>query len=293
MIFHDTQLKVIHWIHEFRTPALDQFFKALDFFDQPEFFMILIPIVWLIRGWKPGYRLYAILLLSSIFNQLLKAYFLSPRPYVLDPTLTIIPASGLGFPSGAAQTASLFAGLILIYGEKPWKWLVAALFLLLLSFSRIYLGVHFFTDILAGWCVGVCLLAIYYYLFPLMENMLAKLPIFAVYVLSQVIPLALLLFFYSKSAIESYGTAMGIGAGLYLAYFLNLLGTPAANQQEAVVKSLIGVLGTIACAFLLQWSVPREIGWPLFIGNFLFGIWVGLGMQLACRLTLQLKDNTS
>lgn len=81
----------------------------------------MIPLVWIFRGWKTGLRLYYILILSSLVNPALKGIFLSPRPFRLDPSLGIIQVSGLGFPSGAAQTAFLLGGLIVLFWNSPWK----------------------------------------------------------------------------------------------------------------------------------------------------------------------------
>jgi undecaprenyl-diphosphatase len=160
-MLHDLELEVINFIHQFRNPLFDEFFKFLDFFDRKEFFLVLIPILWLWLGWTTALRLSCILILSSLVNHALKEYFLYPRPFHLDSNVGIIQVNGFGFPSGAAQTVILLSGAFLVSWKSSWKWAVALTYILLVSFSRIYLGVHFPSDILGGWIVGFGLLAIY------------------------------------------------------------------------------------------------------------------------------------
>src|SRR5574342_1208746 len=100
---YEKQLEFIRWLHEFRTPWLDSFFKFLGYFDRVEFLFVLIPAVWIGYHWEPGLRLFYILMLNSATNGAIKSVFTEPRPFHVDPTLGIIQVGGYGFPSGAAQ----------------------------------------------------------------------------------------------------------------------------------------------------------------------------------------------
>ena len=167
---HFSELEIIRFIQEFRNPIFDGFFKFLDFFDRQEFFFVLIPAVWLGRGWKWGLRLFYILFLSSLTNHALKELFLSPRPFHIDPNVGIIQVAGNGFPSGAAQTVVLLSGLLLNFWKSSWKWSVVFFYIAFVSFSRVYLGIHFPTDILGGLASGCVLLLLYGKGFPLFEK---------------------------------------------------------------------------------------------------------------------------
>lgn len=98
--------------------------------------------------------------LSSLLLMLvLKQFFHRDRPLV--PLLEA--AKGLSFPSGHAMMSSTFYGLIIYLvwrniENKTLKWVITILLLLIIFFiglSRIYLRVHYPTDVMAGFCLGV------------------------------------------------------------------------------------------------------------------------------------------
>jgi undecaprenyl-diphosphatase len=90
---------------------------------------------------------------------LLKAIFNRPRP--LLPLLE--PVKGLSFPSGHAMMSVSFYGLLIVLAwetivNRTARWLVTVLLLLLIlliGFSRIYLRLHYFSDVIAGYAAGV------------------------------------------------------------------------------------------------------------------------------------------
>lgn len=94
---------------------------------------------------------------------LLKQTFNRPRPLI--PLLE--PVSGLSFPSGHAMMSMSFYGLLIFLVwenvfNRTWKWLLVIIllvFILLIGFSRIYLRVHYFSDVVAGFSVGIVWLA--------------------------------------------------------------------------------------------------------------------------------------
>ncbi len=93
---------------------------------------------------------------SALLNLGAKHLFARQRPTLWE---SIAPESSFSFPSGHAMgTMTLAVVLILLAWQTRWRWPVAVLtagFAVLVGLSRIYLGVHYPSDILAGWAAAL------------------------------------------------------------------------------------------------------------------------------------------
>jgi membrane-associated phospholipid phosphatase/phosphoglycolate phosphatase-like HAD superfamily hydrolase len=143
--------------HHRRQPFTD-IARALDVLD--DWWLLGIIIAALLGGlWWSGRMIQAVYLGASIaaalvINPLLKVAFERPRP-TTDALLTL---SSAAFPSGHTTTATAIASaLSVIAWPTRWRWpmiAVAALFSLAMGASRLYLGVHWTSDVLGGWALG-------------------------------------------------------------------------------------------------------------------------------------------
>ena len=116
-------------------------------------------VFWRLWGWKVALLSPVNLFVASNFsNKIIKNIVQRPRPALEQ----LVEQSGYSFPSGHSLSAMVFYGLIAIIllnrvGGKKGKWLAAllGLLILLVGFSRIYVGVHYASDVLAGLCEGI------------------------------------------------------------------------------------------------------------------------------------------
>lgn len=254
---YKTQFEMIRTIHEVRGPLLDSFFRFLNYFDRQEFFFVLIPIIWLWCGWKWGLRLFYILTLSMFTNITLKQLFALPRPFHLDPSVGVIQVGGYGFPSGTGQTVILLSLILVTHWKSSWKWVVAALYISLISFSRIYLGVHFFTDILGGWVVGFFLWILFAYGFPPIEKKLSRLQPLALFALSQIVPLLALFWVHAKPAANMCSVAMGLAITVSSIYAYKIFLDNPKSYKEYVFRAVAGV-GAVFFFYGSTFLIPME-----------------------------------
>ncbi|MEI7885424.1 MAG: phosphatase PAP2 family protein [Clostridia bacterium] len=104
---------------------------------------------------KTGFMLaFALFLCLLIGNLTLKPLFARPRPFLLDPTIMLlIPApSDYSFPSGHSMSA--FAAATVLFSIHP-RWVLAYFLAGCIAFSRLYLLVHYPSDVLAGALIGI------------------------------------------------------------------------------------------------------------------------------------------
>ena len=151
------ELRILEQIQTLRTPLLDNFFKYFTFLGNGGWFFIVMGLILLInkKTRKTGLRvIVALLFCLFVGNLFLKPLIARPRPYwVKDVDILVKHLKDYSFPSGHSYAASAFAAS-LWYENKKWSafWFALAI---LMGISRLYLFVHYPTDVLAGLILGI------------------------------------------------------------------------------------------------------------------------------------------
>ena len=149
-------------ISDFTTPIA----KFITNFGGAIFLIILtVVLVILIKNKKIGLSIFSNLVIITVLNQLLKRVLQRPRP----TEYRIIEETGYSFPSGHSMVSMAFYGYLiyLIYKyvkNKYIKWSSIVLLSLLIcsiGISRIFLGVHYTSDVLGGFFISISYLVIY------------------------------------------------------------------------------------------------------------------------------------
>ena len=149
------------WIHQFANPQFDRiflFFTALD--DPPTVVTIfIITIAWLVmkRRYSDGIRFTIVCAGGVLINQVMKLFFAKPRP---ELWYRLITETSFSFPSGHAVGSMVVYGFIAYILAKEMQqhkhivYAAASLLIIAIGLSRLYLGVHYPTDIIAGYGIG-------------------------------------------------------------------------------------------------------------------------------------------
>lgn len=132
-----------------------------------EIFMIALAIVILLLLKNKGISLRLVLNMAgaAVLNKIVKAIFARPRPI----GISLVEESGYSFPSGHSMISFAFYGYVvyLIYTKVQNKWIkwisIISLSLLipLIGISRVYLGVHFGSDVIGGFILGLIYLMLF------------------------------------------------------------------------------------------------------------------------------------
>ncbi|MFE9692035.1 phosphatase PAP2 family protein [Micromonospora sp. NPDC005806] len=128
---------------------------------------VAVLVVWLLLRRAPRLALWAVttMTVGGLLGALLKLLVGRHRPDLLDP---VARAAGFSFPSGHALNATLAAGVLLLVflpfarDRRPLRcalWTVAVLLAVVTGLSRIALGVHWASDVVGGWLLGVAMVA--------------------------------------------------------------------------------------------------------------------------------------
>jgi undecaprenyl-diphosphatase len=126
---------------------------------------MLVVVAAFAPGRRPGVCATLNLALVIVLNQVLKVIVQRPRP----DGFRLVAESGYSFPSGHSMVAMAFFGLLAWMVWKyekdrvmKWLWCIClGLIVIMVGVSRIYLGVHYATDVLGGFCVSLAWLALY------------------------------------------------------------------------------------------------------------------------------------
>ena len=152
-------IELIRVLQSVASPGLDRFFLAVTFLGTPPFFLLLCPRLLWFADRRRHAGLLVLFLVSTWLNLALKEALQHPRPPDLVPEIARVATSGFGLPSGHAQSAVVIWGSLARRGPMPWRWACTVL-VALIGISRVYLGVHFPTDVVAGWTIGAVILAV-------------------------------------------------------------------------------------------------------------------------------------
>jgi membrane-associated phospholipid phosphatase len=162
-------VQLAQWLHERSRPLLTQGLLIISSVHDPIVISVVAALIMLTLAWKKHWYAAIAFLLGvqggMLLNLLVKQVFHRARPSFENPLVTLTTYS---FPSGHVAATTVFYGVLaaLLISQTPSRGrafciaLAALAMVMLVAFSRMYLGAHYLTDVLAGFLEAVAWLAL-------------------------------------------------------------------------------------------------------------------------------------
>ena len=272
---------ILNRLHIFAGPVLDYIMLAITVMGNEIFFTLLIPIIY----WCASKRL-AILaggsfLIGTVANDAIKEIWKNPRPDPLKLVPNInelneryIPKNSPGFPSGHTQSAVAFWGALAYYVRKTPFAAACVVIILLIAYSRLYLAVHFFGDVLGGFAFGLIGLSLYIIAVAWIRKRYELLNRYALIAAATLLPYILFLLLPGHELVKALGVLSGFLVGVILEREIVDF-HPAAALPMHLAKIAIGLAGVFAIQIGLKALLPG-IAASNYLRYWVMGIWVTL-----------------
>ena len=221
IFYFDWEIALMEWLQANLGPGAISFLSLLSMFGEQLLMVVIIGFLYWSWDKEFGKFVGLNILVANVWNPLIKNIFLRLRPYFVSDKIDLlrlidssadkydVAAQGYSFPSGHSSGAVSLYGSLAAHEKKNRLLLVIAILLpLLVGFSRVVVGAHYPTDVLAGWLLGLIVIL----LIPRLQARIKNRWLFYGLLLLLCLPG----FFYCTS--DDYFTSFGMLLGLILAF---------------------------------------------------------------------------
>ena len=252
-------MQFLYLLEKIRNPVFDFIFSLITHIGEETLFLVIAILFFWCVNKREGYYILITGLVGTLINQMLKIVCKIPRPWVKDPSFTIVEsarveATGYSFPSGHTQNVAGTFGAIGTYSSKKWVRITSIVIIVLVAFSRMYLGVHTPWDVLTSLGIAAVLVFGLYPLFKTEERFKKSMPF--IVGISFVLAFAFVLYVIYmpdrpsftdvnyKSALKNAYTLFGCTLGLVIVYavdsmFINF--DTKAKWYAQIFKVVLGL----------------------------------------------------
>ncbi|MDP2424766.1 MAG: phosphatase PAP2 family protein [bacterium] len=168
------ELEMIKLLQQLRSDFFDALFQFFTMFGEELVIIGILGFLYWVYDKKVGERVGIIVFISLVLNGVIKTLFRRLRPYQVDAEIVNIrpeTAGGYSFPSGHTQGAATVFSSLAFYLKKRWLNIVVGVIIFLVAVSRLYIGVHYLTDVVVAVILGVGLSYVFYKFFSGKEDL--------------------------------------------------------------------------------------------------------------------------
>ena len=241
-------MEVIKFIQSFSNPFLDYFFSIITHIGGATIGVIFSVILFWCINKQLGYKFLYAIIFSFSLNNVLKGFFNSPRPIGQTGITSneIKTATGSSFPSGHSQGNATSFTFMMNEFKNKYVWIIGIFMLIMVPLSRLYLGVHWPKDVIAGTIIGILSVFISNKIFDKSFDKSSSLIIY-----SLIIFLVLGLFLPSNDLNKALGAFIGFVISLKLEKkYIKF--NPNGKTLTQIIKCTIGIAGALIIYLLFS-----------------------------------------
>ena len=273
-------IEITEFLSNISNPLLAAIFEWITILAEKYFVVAIACLIYWCIDKKKGERLVFLICGGLGINSIFKNIFRVPRPFDVSDKVNVIrghTATGYSFPSGHTQNAAVVSGGLMKYTSKNIYKLLLFIYALLVAFSRLILGVHYITDVLAALLIGFLWVFLggrlytfcqkrgnYYYFIFTIPSLLALIP--------------LLIKMQKPPEPDDVLTGLGITFGVVFGIILENKHVNfhiSKNFKKNTLRYIIGLLSLLLIMFLLKIILPANYICRV-IRYFLLGIFATL-----------------
>jgi len=272
--------ETLNAVHLFIGGWFDYVMLWITVMGNESFYLVVPPILYWCFEKKRALKIMIIFLISSALNDIVKDFFQNPRPApdklvpgIRELNIAYRPRSP-GFPSGHTQGAVAFWGPVFWYFRKLPIGILSISMILLIPYSRLYLGVHYLGDVIGGYMIGIALLLLTIPGICLFDRYRERIHEAFLLTAALVVPITILICSGGEYVYSSLGALSGLAAGAILAE-KRIQFNPKNTAKAAVVKICIGLAGLVILKTGLKLVFPHHLLFN-YARYVILGMWCSL-----------------
>ena len=263
-------MNIINFLQTLQSDGLTSFFKFLTFFGDKEFYIMVLPLFFWLWDKEKAVKLLFILMPSLLLNFWLKEIFQTARPL----GVALIEQGGFAFPSGHAQGSTTLWLMLALLIRRKWINTLAVIMIILVSLSRLYLGVHYPMDIFGGILIGLFLVLVYdKYIYDNFKEFISAKNAISKAALLTIIILFFTIIYPADDAVTILAVLWGFS--MILIYFDVMKSTLPQGILWKLLILIVGIVGVLIIWKGLKVILPVMV-LTRFLRYALLGAWIAI-----------------